>query len=63
MNKIEYLKNWAEGIQQRIWERDVIMQMKKEKDANDKDLDALKMNNEKDQELVDYITKYCETNI
>lgn len=62
MTKNEYLKEWALRIQKNIWERDVIIAMKKEKDPQDKDLDALNMNNEKDQALVDYISKYVEAN-
>ena len=60
--KNEYLLEWAERIQKTIWERDVFMAMKKGKAENDKDLDALKINNEKDQELVDYIKKYVGEN-
>lgn len=56
--KSKYLKSWAKNIQERIWERDVFIALKKSKNENDKDLDALKMNNDKDQELVDYIGKY-----
>lgn len=55
--KNKYLKEWAKSIQERIWEREVFMAMKKEKDPKDKDLDVLKMNNEKDQEIVDYVAK------
>ena len=57
ITKEEYLKSWVQGIQERIWEREVFMAMKKEKDPKDKDLDVLKMNNEKDQEIVDYVAK------
>lgn len=56
--KNKYLKEvWAKGIQERIWEREVIMAIKMSKDLEDKDLDVLRMNNEKDQEIVDYVTK------
>lgn len=60
--KNKYLNSWAKSIQERIWEREVIMSLKKGKDPQDKDLDALKMNNDKDQELVDYIKKYVGEN-
>jgi hypothetical protein len=55
--KNKYLKEWAEDIQKRIWEREVFMEIKKSKDPQDKDLDVLKMNNEKDQEIVNYINE------
>ena len=57
MNKKEYLQSWAERIQQNIWEREIIMDLKKSKDAQDKDLEVLKLNNEKDKEIVDFIAK------
>lgn len=58
MDKLNHLKEWASGIQKNIWERDVLIAMKKEVNAEQKDLDVLNMNNEKDQALVDFIYKY-----
>lgn len=55
--KNKYLKEWTKSIQERIWEREVFMAMKKEKDPQDKDLEILKTNNDKDQEIVDYVAK------
>ena len=57
MNKKEYLKSWREKIQQNVWERDVFLAMKKEKN-DDEGVDALKANQEKDQSLIDFIKKY-----
>ena len=61
MDKIQYLKEWADSIEKNVWQREVFLEMKKE-NSDDEGVDALKMNQEKDKSLIDFIRKYVAKN-
>lgn len=56
MTKIEYLRKWRNEIQERNWEREMLMAFKEKQGGDEnKDIDALKFNHDREEALIKFI--------
>lgn len=56
MEKKTYIKKWRDSIQEKVWEREVFIAMKKaEEKPVQADIDALEFNNKKDISLITWM--------